>query len=195
MPDLPSPGDLPETVRKIGSKLFATPLARVVWWWEELFPDKPFSTHNLINYLCAKHDYTTYEANKLSSDEIAEILRRDVEERTEKFQSLRYAKPVANDAKQDQLDPRDYWSGKSILERYPELVTDYTTLRRLLQKHSEVRTHKPSKHRLMVHPADFERLAQRLKSADPLDKEDKIADVQERKDAVRAKKSLERPLD
>lgn len=53
---------------------YNTGWTRVAYWWNELFPDKAFSTPNLLDYLVAEQGYTVRQARKLKDDTIVEIL-------------------------------------------------------------------------------------------------------------------------
>jgi hypothetical protein len=64
---------------EILSKVARTPLARLSWWWEQKFPAKPCTRLAMQSYLCAVHNFEAHEADALTWDEIAEILRQDFE--------------------------------------------------------------------------------------------------------------------
>lgn len=74
-----------DTLRRIVSYAFSTPLDRVLYWGGKLGlfdPNDQFEAHHRVGlYLVAEHGYSAYEAGELDLYQIADILEADYKKR------------------------------------------------------------------------------------------------------------------
>jgi hypothetical protein len=114
---------------RVSSTLIRTGLARVQHLWERRFGRKLQGRRELLNYLCAERGKPMNEAEDMTLDEVADMLRPDPSSLDVKDQMILEVMRIGH-----------RMNGREIADALDGQMT-YETVRRQLQPNADLRTH------------------------------------------------------